>query len=230
VPADLVASVQTDAPTAAAAPSGAALADGQEGNTGSSGSPNSDPEEGYIAPAGPQRRFSRIEDMVRELDRQAGESSASSRPVAAESRVAGPRLGTPAAIAQPPAPAPAPADVPRENIAALVQGIRIQLRQGISEATVRLQPEHFGEVTIAVRLEKGMVSAQVRAEASGVCDWLAGQEESIRSNLSEHGLQLDRFVVQRDRPRERRETPQQSNRPRARQVPDAEQPRFEVAA
>jgi flagellar hook-length control protein FliK len=144
--------------------------------------------------------------------------------------VAGPRLGTPAAIAQPPAPAPAPADVPRENIAALVQGIRIQLRQGISEATVRLQPEHFGEVTIAVRLEKGMVSAQVRAEASGVCDWLAGQEESIRSNLSEHGLQLDRFVVQRDRPRERRETPQQSNRPRARQEPDAEQPRFEVAA
>jgi ribosomal protein S9 len=115
-------------------------------------------------------------------------------------------------------------------VPALVQGIRIQLRQGISEATVRLQPEHFGEVTIAVRLEKGMVSAQVRAEASGVCDWLAGQEESIRSNLSEHGLQLDRFVVQRDRPRERRETPQQSNRPRARQEPDAEPPRFEVAA
>lgn len=193
--------------------------------------PDQGEDASYQPPAGQPRRFGRVEDMVRELDRQAAEaSSGAARPVAAEARVSALRPAAPAAPAQAPAAA-LPAEPLPQNVASIVQGLRVQIRQGISEAIVRLQPEHFGEVTIAIRLERGLISAQVSAESTGVCDWLAGQEESIRHNLSEHGLQLERFVVQRDRPRERREAPpQHQNRQRTRQSEAEEPPRFEVAA
>lgn len=134
------------------------------------------------------------------------------------------RLGGAGAPAAPPSPVTHAPD----NFGRLVQTMRVQLKDGISEATVRLRPEHLGEVNISIRVDGKVVSAIVHAESAGVREWLQSQESALRASLSEQGLQLDRLHVQRDPRHDRREHPSQEpkrSRPRHPAGPDA---RFEV--
>jgi flagellar hook-length control protein FliK len=121
---------------------------------------------------------------------------------------------------------------PAENLSRLVQSIKVQAKDGLSEANVRLNPEHLGEVTIAVRVDAGTVSAVVRAESADVRQWLRGQEDGIRAALADQGLTLDELVVEQDGQRGReQEQPsdeeQRKARVRARRVSTAS---FEVSA
>jgi flagellar hook-length control protein FliK len=108
--------------------------------------------------------------------------------------------------------------------------MRVTAKGGGWEATVRLRPEHLGEVTIALRVEGTSVSAVVNAEAAGVRQWLISQEEAVRSGMAEHGLQLERFQVDRDGERRRDEheqaQEQSRRRPARRNVQNEE--RFEI--
>ncbi|HEY6359864.1 MAG TPA: flagellar hook-length control protein FliK [Vicinamibacterales bacterium] len=129
------------------------------------------------------------------------------------------------------APATGSTNVDAENVHNLVEAMRITAKAGGWEATVRLKPEHLGEVTIALRVDGKNVSAVVQAESAGVRQWLMSQEEAVRSGLSEHGLQLDRFAVSRDGQRREAEhqQPQHQQRRRGqRQADSGSQPRFEV--
>ena len=92
-----------------------------------------------------------------------------------------------------------------ENVARLVESVRVQWRQGVPEATVKLNPEHLGEVTISVRVERGHVAAVVHAETAAVQQWLEAHEDKVRNGLADQGLTLERFVVQRDRQQQRRD-------------------------
>jgi flagellar hook-length control protein FliK len=128
-------------------------------------------------------------------------------------------------------PAPPAATVPGpENVGRLIESMRVQMRQGVQEATVRLNPEHLGEVTISVRVERGAVSAVVNAETPAVQQWLESQEDKLRSGLSDQGLHLAKFIVQRDGSQQHREQPQQPKQPapRDRQHHDGTPIRFEV--
>lgn len=127
-------------------------------------------------------------------------------------------------------PAPPAATVPGpENVGRLIESMRVQMRQGVQEATVRLNPEHLGEVTISVRVERGAVSAVVNAETPAVQQWLESQEDKLRSGLSEQGLHLAKFIVQRDGSQQHREQPQPQKQPaRDRQQRDGAPIRFEV--
>jgi flagellar hook-length control protein FliK len=113
-----------------------------------------------------------------------------------------------------------------DNFDRLIQAMRVIARPGAWEATVRLKPEHLGDLTIAVRVERNTVTAIVNAEAAAVRQWLESQEQALRSGMAEHGLQLDRFLVQRD-PREQGGQPQDRETGRRRK-PQQEMPRFEV--
>jgi flagellar hook-length control protein FliK len=145
-----------------------------------------------------------------------------------------PHATAPAPITAPVAVA-APASTPHvdaENVQNLVQAMRVTAKAGGWEATVRLKPEHLGEVTIALRVEGNSVSAVVQAESAGVRQWLMDQEQAVRSGLSEHGLQLDRFAVSRDGQRREagehaHEQQQQQRRRAPRQAQGSEQ-RFEI--
>ena len=125
-----------------------------------------------------------------------------------------------------------PTHVDAENVHNLVEAMRITAKAGGWEATVRLKPEHLGEVTIALRVDGKNVSAVVQAESAGVRQWLMSQEEAVRSGLSEHGLQLDRFAVSRDGQRREAEDhqpqPQQQRRRGQQQATTGTEPRFEV--
>jgi flagellar hook-length control protein FliK len=129
--------------------------------------------------------------------------------------------------------APATATTDAENVETLVQTMRFTVKAGGWEATVRLKPEHMGEVTIALRVDGKNVSAVVQAESAAVRQWLTSQEEAIRSGLSEQGLQLDRFTVSRDGQRREAEEQHAQQPPRRRAQRQAQmgnEPRFEVVA
>jgi len=113
-----------------------------------------------------------------------------------------------------------------ENVARLVESVRVQWRQGVPEATVKLNPEHLGEVTISVRVERGQVAAVVHAETAAVQQWLEAHEEKVRSGLADQGLTLERFVVQRDRQQSRRDGRQAP--PQRYRAPEASGQRFEI--
>jgi flagellar hook-length control protein FliK len=129
------------------------------------------------------------------------------------------RLTTPATTSGSEVRVPFEMPAPTENLSRLVQSLRVQARDGVSEATVRLNPEHLGEVTIAVRIERGTVTAVVRAESGDVRQWLRGQEDSIRAALAHEGMHLDELVVEQDARRrgdQEQEAHQQGRRNRAR--------------
>jgi flagellar hook-length control protein FliK len=112
----------------------------------------------------------------------------------------------------------------------VVQAVRLQWRQGVGEATLRLQPGQLGTVTVALRVERGTVAAVLQAENPAVQQWIEGNAGQLRSALADQGLQLDRFVVRTDpdgrqADRERRE-PSRPRQPRA----NGKHDRFELAA
>jgi flagellar hook-length control protein FliK len=119
----------------------------------------------------------------------------------------------------------------RANLDSMVQTMRVMVRDTVSEATLHLRPEHFGEVTIQVRVDGKSVSAIINTESPGVREWLQAQESTIRNGLSEHGLHLERLLVQRDGRHERRQqAPQQQGAKRRRTRDDADaQQTFEIS-
>jgi hypothetical protein len=117
-----------------------------------------------------------------------------------------------------------------ENLGRLVQSMRVVVRDGASEATVRLRPEHLGDVSISLRVDGRSVSAVVRAEAASVREWLQTQQDSLRQGLALQGLSLDRLEIEPDGRRNERDggadEEDRPRRPRSRSVdPDS---RFEV--
>lgn len=82
-----------------------------------------------------------------------------------------------------------------DTVAQLVQSLRFQLSRGVGEAQIRLEPRHFGDVTVGVRVEQGQVVARLQVEAPSVREWLQTNQAWLRTGLAEHGLTLDRLEV-----------------------------------
>lgn len=119
-----------------------------------------------------------------------------------------------------------------ENLGRLIQTFRMQAREGMSEATVRLNPTHLGEVTIAIKVDKGIVSATVQAETGSVRQWLQSQEENLRATLADQGLTLEHYAVEPDGQR-RQQAPDEDQQAQARRRARARQSddrTFEVVA
>jgi hypothetical protein len=110
----------------------------------------------------------------------------------------------------------------------IVRAIQLQSHNGIGDARLTLQPEYLGELTIALRVENGGVTAHVSAAASDVRAWLGANEALLRQGLLEQGLTLDRLIVS-DEPDEssrdagshrRQQQPEPEEKPRSRQRRD----------
>ena len=79
--------------------------------------------------------------------------------------------------------------------ASIVQAMRLQWRDGSGSAVIQLQPEYLGSVTVALRVQEGIVTATLHAEDPQVRAWIQSNESSLRQGLSDQGLALDRLVV-----------------------------------
>jgi flagellar hook-length control protein FliK len=132
----------------------------------------------------------------------------------------------------------APVTIPeRDVVAQLVQSLRVQFRDGIGEAVVKLKPEHLGSVQVSLKIENGAIKATVQAEVAAVRQWLESQQDTLRTSLAEQGLRLERFVVEPDGERQaahdhaqqREERRREHRRRRASAAMSAtDQPVFEV--
>jgi flagellar hook-length control protein FliK len=76
--------------------------------------------------------------------------------------------------------------------------MRVQFRDGIGAAVVKLKPEHLGSVEISLKVENGAIKATVQAEVAAVRQWLESHQDTLRTSLAEQGLRLERFVVEPD--------------------------------
>jgi flagellar hook-length control protein FliK len=85
--------------------------------------------------------------------------------------------------------------LPDSTVNQIVQAIRLQWANGTGEARITLEPEQFGDVTVSVRVERGQVSARVEADAPVVREWLQSNQQTLRHNLAEQNLKLDRLEV-----------------------------------
>jgi flagellar hook-length control protein FliK len=114
----------------------------------------------------------------------------------------------------------------------LVQSLRMQFRDGIGEAVLKLKPEHLGSVSITLKVENGGLKANVQAEMPAVRQWLESQQDTLRSALADQGLRLDQFDVEpdsrRQAPSDDAEPESRQRRRQARRSPATDSPVFEV--
>lgn len=103
-------------------------------------------------------------------------------------------------------------DAPRTLSDQLVRAIRLQWGNGIAEARLRLEPEHFGELTIVLRVVRGEVKAFLLAERADTRNMLRAQAHVLEHALATQGLVLESLSITADNARERREPPK--GRPR----------------
>jgi flagellar hook-length control protein FliK len=125
---------------------------------------------------------------------------------------------------------------PEDQAAQIVRSMRLQWRGTTGEATLRLQPDHLGQVFVSVRVENGAVSATVRAETPAAQQWIQQHQQQLRDALDAQGLRVAQFHVTSnpdDRPRrdheqdQNQDTAGRRNRARARNN-DAGDRRFEI--
>jgi flagellar hook-length control protein FliK len=113
----------------------------------------------------------------------------------------------------------------------VVRAISMAWRDGVGEAKVRLTPEHLGEVTVSLRVERGQVTAHVQADTATAREWIQAHEVDLRQGLEGQGLQLARLVVTADGHRQRQDGGKPQPQPRRAPSRGGEsQARFEVDA
>ncbi len=111
----------------------------------------------------------------------------------------------------------------------MVRAVRLQWANGVSEARLRLHPEHLGEVTIDLRVEQGRVTAALRLDNPAAAEWIRGQRAELQASLGSQGLDLGslEIVVDPDGRRRKAASPEPSTPTRTRRQ-NADLPRFEV--
>lgn len=117
--------------------------------------------------------------------------------VGSASRAQGTREG-PARLAPPlPQSRPSPYRLESESMAGQVdKALGAALRQGGGSVTLRLEPEHLGELRVQLALEGGRVEALFHASSEQARRLLNDHLPALRSALEAQGLAVDRLGVQ----------------------------------
>jgi len=119
----------------------------------------------------------------------------------------------------------------------IVQAIRLQWAGGVGDARITLQPEYLGELSIAIRVEHGAVTAALESSVPAVRQWIDAHQPMLRQALAAQGLELERLVTTEtqaapDRKRQEQPEPRQQHeddkQQRRRTKSDA--PAFELIA
>ena len=97
----------------------------------------------------------------------------------------------------------APAQLPqisRQVAQQVEQGMLTALREGGTRLDLQLHPQELGAITITLVARNGEVSAQIRSEKSETAEMVSRQLESIRINLEQQGIKVDKIEVQLENP------------------------------
>lgn len=102
----------------------------------------------------------------------------------------------PAAEAMPQAETAIPAPISRHVAQQVEQGVLTSLKGGGNRLELQLHPMELGAITITLTARNGEVSARLVADKSETAEMLAHQVESIRINLEQQGIKVDKVEVQ----------------------------------
>jgi flagellar hook-length control protein FliK len=110
--------------------------------------------------------------------------------------VASTERGVPAPPVNATSIAAAMANVPDADLSRqIVQGVRLQWRDGVGEAKITLQPDYLGSVSVSLRVSDGGVTATLHADSPAVRSWIETNEPSLRQALADQGLTLHRLTI-----------------------------------
>ncbi|MDE3154000.1 MAG: flagellar hook-length control protein FliK [Acidobacteriota bacterium] len=116
----------------------------------------------------------------------------------------------------------------------IIQGLQMQWQNGVGQATIQLNPEHLGNVSVSLQVHDGRVTAQLQASTPEVRNWIQQHAQDLQAALETQGLQLGHFAVTPTDPdgRGRQQAPPDQPPPRAPKAPPAGATplRFEVHA
>lgn len=96
----------------------------------------------------------------------------------------------------PPQTSTAAAPTPREVVTPqVVRGLALALQQGGGRVTLRLNPEHLGQVVVHVKVDNGTVNAGIETTDKAAHRLLQDSTESLRAALEARGLSVERIDV-----------------------------------
>jgi len=105
-------------------------------------------------------------------------------PAAGSSEPAPARHAGPAARGTAPGePAPEP-----ERVASILRQIRLHLDGGARQATLQLVPAELGRISVRLRLERGRLAAEIRAESAETRELLERHAPELRAALAREGF------------------------------------------
>jgi hypothetical protein len=107
-----------------------------------------------------------------------------------------------AAGADAPRLAARPETTAADTTAGLVQAIRLLWTKGAGEAHIALEPSHLGELTVALRVDQGLVAVRLQSDTALVREWLQSHQQVLRQGLADHQLTLDRLEIAEPSPSE----------------------------
>lgn len=93
---------------------------------------------------------------------------------------------------------PAP-EAPAESKALtsqVVRGLALALRQGTGRVTLRLNPEHLGQVVVRVTVDRGQVTASLKASDPAARQLLSSSTDDLRAALEARGLSVERIDIE----------------------------------
>ncbi|MDE7371809.1 MAG: flagellar hook-length control protein FliK [Desulfovibrio sp.] len=76
------------------------------------------------------------------------------------------------------------------------QGMLTAMRDGATRLDLQLHPAELGAITITLVARNGEVSAQIRSEKSETAEMVSRQLDTIRVNLEQQGIKVDKIEVQ----------------------------------
>jgi flagellar hook-length control protein FliK len=83
----------------------------------------------------------------------------------------------------------------REIAEMAIKQMKVVQGNGITEATLKLMPEHLGQVDIKISIQNGQVVAQFLADSIRGKEMLESQLAQLRTALQGQGLQVDKLEV-----------------------------------
>ena len=89
----------------------------------------------------------------------------------------------------------AAASLPASTAAQIVQTIQLAWFRHGGEARITLDPQQFGDLSVAMHVDRGVVVARVQSDAPQVREWLHANRDTLRAGLAEHQLRLDHLEI-----------------------------------
>lgn len=78
------------------------------------------------------------------------------------------------------------------------KGMLSTIKGGGARLDLQLNPQELGSITVSLTVRNGEVSAKIRSEKTETTEMLHRQAESIRANLEQQGIKVDKVEVQQD--------------------------------